>query len=595
MVGVTQRMDGTKTRWMQVPVATGCLAVVFCVVMPAAERTTAGLEFRNTAKGVRFVGSEACAACHPAIYRSYKKTSMARSMSLASDMKFDFGETKTTVHSEQFPRDYSVTKERDGLHESESEIDASGASVLRTTQKLEFAMGSGVNGITFLVRSGDFLLEAPVSYYTKVRKWALSPGYDKDDQGFSRTIPAACVACHTGDPRPVPEIRGMFRNPPFVETGIGCENCHGPGQLHVAERSKGSPVKVDTSIVNPAKLAHRLADEICMNCHQGTAMRVLQPGKEFSDYRPSLPLDQTVAIFAPPLQRGAPETSPLLQHHTLMRLSKCYRASAGKMGCQTCHDPHVQPPAEPSVYFREKCLQCHTDADCKLPSAARAARTPANDCAGCHMRKADVTIPHSVLTNHRIIARADEPLPDEAYQDQGAGLRGLVHINAIPGVKDVIPPLTAMRAYGEMAQSDPRYAADYLEALDKAAQTNPEDPAVLSGLGWREVTNRSPEAKTKAIEYLRQAIQKGSHAPLNYEKLGELLREAGKEEEAIAVLEQGIQDNPFTKRLYQQLAMTYIAVKRYPLALSTMHRELERFPDDSFVRKLIAEAEASRH
>src|SRR5260370_3610853 len=156
--------------------------------------------------------------------------------------------------------------------------------------------------------------------------------------------------------------------------------------------------KADPSIVNPARLPGWLADDICMNCHQDTALRVLQPGKEFADFRPGRPLDETVAIFARPLKPGATSNSPLLEHHTLMTLSKCYRASNGKMHCLTCHDPHVQPRTESVVYFRNKCLNCHSEGDCKLPMGARMTQTPQDDCAGCHMPKESTTIPHSILT-----------------------------------------------------------------------------------------------------------------------------------------------------------------------------------------------------
>lgn len=85
--------------------------------------------------------------------------------------------------------------------------------------------------------------------------------------------------------------------------------------------------------MNPAKLGGWLADNICMNCHQGAATRVLQPSKEFSGFRPGRPLDETVAIFSPSLTAGATGVSPLLEHYTLMTLSKCYRSSNGTMHC----------------------------------------------------------------------------------------------------------------------------------------------------------------------------------------------------------------------------------------------------------------------
>ena len=571
------------------------LLVTTPVCLAAPEKALLQEAYRNTAKGVAYVGSKVCAGCHAKVYESYKKTDMGRSMAVISGAELDAIPPGATIRNETLDRNYSVSREADGIYQSEFEVDSSGGEIFRATHKLEYVIGSGANAITFLVRRGDYLFEAPLTYYFRIQKWGLSPGYERQDVGFSRTIPAACVACHSGQPRPISQSRGRFENPPFREVAIGCENCHGPGQLHVEERGRTKRVsgKFDRSIVNPAGLPTWLADEICMNCHQGTATRVLQPGKEFTDFRPGTPLNDTVAIFAQPLQPGASEHSPLLEHHTLMTLSKCYRASNGKMSCLTCHDPHIQPRSESAAYFRGKCLGCHADTDCKLSRDSRLAATPPNDCAGCHMQKQPVSIPHSVLTNHRIVSTPGEPLPDEAFRHTGSDPLELVHLNAVPGRDDVIPPLTLLRAYGEMALADRQYGSLYLEAVDRAAQSDPESPAVLSALGWREVGRYGADA-TKIRDYLSRAIQNGSHGPLDFEKLGELLLQDGKTAEAIAILQQGIMDSPYAKRLYQSLAMIYMAEKRNDDALRVMRRELELFPEDSSMRSMIPKLEASR-
>ena len=76
----------------------------------------------------------------------------------------------------------------------------------------------------------------------------------------------------------------------------------------------------------------------------------------------------------------------MLKHYSLMVMSKCYLASGGKLRCMTCHDPHQQPDgAESVIYYRRKCLGCHTDQSCAVPLVARIKSVPANDCAGCHM------------------------------------------------------------------------------------------------------------------------------------------------------------------------------------------------------------------
>jgi hypothetical protein len=72
-------------------------------------------------------------------------------------------------------------------------------------------------------------------------------------------------------------------------------------------------------------------------------------------------------------------------------------------------------------------------------------------------------------------------------------LPDLVHSDAVPAKKDQILPLTLLRAYGELAISDPQYARAYLKIVDQLAQTNPDGHAVLSALGWREFGRNTPE------------------------------------------------------------------------------------------------------
>ena len=124
--------------------------------------------------------------------------------------------------------------------------------------------------------------------------------------------------------------------------------------------------------MNPARLTPYLADNICMACHQTGDVRVLKPGKTYQDVRPGQPLDDTLSILMVPTHARVSTRADHVQHYYSMTLSKCYRASAGRLGCITCHDPHTQPTAaEAPQYFAAKCLTCHTNQTCKLPLAAR--------------------------------------------------------------------------------------------------------------------------------------------------------------------------------------------------------------------------------
>jgi hypothetical protein len=587
--------------WRYGWLATG-LAGLFVALAPISTKIRAAqtVAYRNTAPGVVYVGSRACAVCHKDVYDRYLKTDMGRSMAVPGDpSQLKNPETPVTIFSEKLNRHFRVFREGKDLYQSEYELDSNGKDVFRNTQKIEYVIGAGANGFSYVVRRGDYLFQAPLSFYSRPQKWDLSPGYEFNDYGFSRPILAGCIVCHSGQPQPVPQRHGLYRNPPFRELSIGCENCHGPGDLHVRERGAGVAVSgtLDRTIVNPARLPGWLADNLCMNCHQAGDARVLQPGKDYFDFRPGTPLDETITIFKLPIRREAAPDSDLLEHYSSMTLSACYRQSAGKLRCSSCHDPHEQPdPQHAAAYFRKRCLTCHTEKSCSVPLEKRRAEKPPDDCARCHLPKRDIVrISHSALTNHRIVRRPGAPLPESAFPGSGSGLQDLVHVNAVPGRSaEAIPRLTLLQAYGELSDSHPEYRPRYLELLDQVETAYPTDPLVLSALARRASIKGTTEARTEAMRFLARAIKAGSTNPGDYKDYADMLAQEGRVPEAIELLQRGVALAPYTSVLYKALALHYIKASRYPEALVTMKQALALFPEDSLLRKLVQQAEAAR-
>src|SRR5487761_1162445 len=361
-----------------------------------------------------YVGSSVCSQCHLDIYTQYLRTSMGHSISEITPASLKTLPVSGSYYDERLRRHFDVHASGEKLYQSEYELDSTGGEVFRDTHQLRWIIGSGVNGFGAIVQRDDYLFQAPLSYYSKPRKWGPSPGYEFADYGFNRPILAGCIFCHSGRSRPVPATNGKFAIPPFSEMSIGCENCHGPGAAHVLAMHDGSShVAKDLSIVNPANLSGELANNICMACHQTGDVRVLQPGKNYSDFRPGTPLDNTLSILMIPPTRESPPDVDHVEHYYSMTLSKCYRGSAGRLRCITCHDPHVEPASQQApACFNKKSLPCHTVRSCSLPLKTRQQNSPPDACISCHMPKRNVqVISHSSITNHRILARPDEPFP----------------------------------------------------------------------------------------------------------------------------------------------------------------------------------------
>jgi hypothetical protein len=543
-----------------------------------------------------YVGAEVCATCHRPIYDSFRTTDMGRSMSIVpADLPSVPAGHTITVWNGRLDRYYDVQSTPAGVYQSEYQKARDGSEIFRNTQKLAYAIGSGRNGTSYLVTRNGYLYEAPLSFYAKTSSWELSPGFEVADLAFNRPALPGCLVCHSGLALTTGPGLGSYANPPFKELAIGCENCHGPGSLHVAQHRGQVKASANTrSIINPGRLDPWLADNICMSCHQGRTLRVLQPGKSYADFRPGTPLDHVMAIFAAPQdpKRGSAPISPLLEHFSLMSLSKCYTATKGRMSCLTCHDPHVQPTTNTVEYYRQKCLTCHSEQSCRLPLHDRELKAPSDDCQGCHMPKQPVIgIAHSILTSHRIVKTPEEEFPNESFIANKLDLGGLIHLDAIPGQPDQVPPLTLLHALGEIGTTDPSYVPSYLQELYSLEKQKSNDSQVLSGLGWLHLAKGPDYDENQAKDYLSRAIAAGSTRPEDFLAVSEILIKEGQGANAEKILLQGNSLLPYDERFYQKLCRLYISTNQYEKALAMLRSSNQLFPEDSFLRLLRQKAE----
>ena len=100
-----------------------------------------------------------CAKCHETIYRRYLKTPMANASGRAMDRALPGGFSHATSGVE-----YRVSVESDALWLS---YERAGDASLRGRQRLDYFLGSGHLGVTYLYTIHGYLLESPVAYYAK--------------------------------------------------------------------------------------------------------------------------------------------------------------------------------------------------------------------------------------------------------------------------------------------------------------------------------------------------------------------------------------------------------------------------------------------
>jgi hypothetical protein len=358
--------------------------------------------YLNTAARVAYVGDASCVRCHAEIANSYRAHPMGRSAVLATDAKPEANGVVFSVAD----LIYSVLHRDGKLFHREEKRDSSGRVVAANEGDVRYAIGSGRRGISFLVERDGALFQSPISWYAQEQRWDLPPGYDLENMHFSRPIIPACLFCHTN--------RVEYANgkaPIFHGLSIGCERCHGPGELH--ERRQQVENGRDLTIVNPARLdPPSLREAVCEQCHLQGTNRGDQPDHSMFDYRPGLQLEKFLYIEYSRADRFSRRAVGQVEQ---MRDSTCYQASRKQLGCISCHDPHKLPTgAERVAFYRARCLECHADRGCSLPEPNRIAQN-ADDCTACHMPRAHVTdIAHTAMTDHSIPRRAaPAPLLEE--------------------------------------------------------------------------------------------------------------------------------------------------------------------------------------
>jgi hypothetical protein len=359
--------------------------------------------FLNMGDSAHEVGMETCKNCHADKFNTFMQTGMGMSFGPATKEKSsaDFS-GHPLVYDADLDFNYIPFFSDDKLFIKEFRLDGAD-TIHQRIQQIDFIVGSGQHTNSHLFKSGNYLFQAPLTWYAQKKKWDLPPGFENGlNSRFSRKIGYECMTCHNAYSDHVEGTDNAYSSVPH---GINCERCHGPGSIHVRRKMQGEMIDTsrftDYSIVNPKKLSTDLQFEICQRCHlQGNA--VLNVGKSFADFRPGMKLSDVMTVFLPRYE-GRENEFIMASHADRMKMSKCYTASGDKgFNCITCHNPHISVRQSGKDYFNNKCLSCHSDSR-PCPDPKSMVKGVPSNCTSCHMPvSGSVDIPHVSVHDHYI-------------------------------------------------------------------------------------------------------------------------------------------------------------------------------------------------
>jgi hypothetical protein len=496
--------------------------------------------YLNVRPGVAYVGDRACARCHRGITESYHRHPMGRSLAPAAELDGpeEYGESAHNPFA-AFGVSYRAEVRGRRVFHRELARTLSGDLVLDHEEEVRYGVGSGTRARSYLVeRAGGYLYESPLTWYSRRGRWDLSPGYGPEHPHFGRAVIRECLFCHANRVEPDEDVLNRYELPVFRGYAVGCERCHGPGELHVREQEGGETFPAGTfTIVNPARLEAPLREAVCEQCHLH-GRRIPRRGRSLFEYRPGLPLHAFASVFV----RGPEAGQKFVGHVEQMHASRCYRASEGRLGCTSCHDPHEKPaPGQRVEFFRARCLACHAGHGCSLAEAERRATQPDDSCAACHMPRVPASdIPHASVTDHRVPRR---PSPAGGEPGEGSGGK-FVHFHR-----------------GLVAGDDPEVRRDLGVAL-----------------AWRLKDRTRRDVGEEALPLLEGALREWPDDPLGRDALGDALWLVGRRGEALAELERNLADHPGRELTLEDAATLAGELGEADKARGYWHRVLKANP-----------------
>lgn len=629
--------------WVAVIAIAGISVVVATIVQckaPKAEPT-----FRNLGDSATYVGIQACKGCHSDKHATFLETGMGMSFHKAEKQysKANFIGIKP-VYDKKLDLYYFPYWQNESLYIQEFRLNGRD-TIHNRREKITHIVGSGQHTNSHFWTDGEHLYQAPLTFYTQKGIWDLPPGYEEFNTRFNRKIDIECMSCHTGMPKTKDGSVNIFEKLPL---GIDCERCHGPGSLHVQEKSNGMIVdtrkQTDWSIVNPKRLPWKLQVDICQRCHlQGN--NVLKPGKKFTDFRPGMHLDSIFTVYMPTYKGDA--AFVMAGHAERFQMSACFKSSnKGDLNkynaninftCINCHNPHVSVKKTNQDRFNQTCVSCHQPKTkkskhegCGLSAAMRGSRT----CVNCHMPSSDTRdIPHVSIHDHYIsktnAINPSKPIDISKKYGQPTGLHAVN--NANPGTEELFQ---AYITYFEKFDANALYMKEAkrilssvngdnepsLDVIGLEAQihylynqqafsdmialwengTSQGQREALIGDAWTQYRmavaydKKSPTDLTedkkqdaKAIQYYRNAYEA---MPLNTDFLAEYtgtLVKALRTEEAKPLILQGLKHQPKHEQLLMNLGYCQYQEKQWKLAISTYEKALALNPESQAMLSLI--------
>lgn len=339
----------------------------------------------DVAANPTYVGRQTCARCHVSEHKAWSGSDHDRAMALATeesvlgdfqDASFEYQGVVTRFfrRGEKF---LVNTEGPDGQHHDYEVKYTFGARPLQQYM-VEFPDGRvQVLREAWDVRNRRWFYVVPPD----VPNERIPPGDPLHWTGIGQNWNSTCADCHSTNVHKNYEVATNTYHTTWEEINVSCEECHGPGSVHVELAQRLSPFWDRQLGFGLTRLQDKNTDtqlEMCAKCHA----RRYQVHEEFRPGRPFLDHYVPVTLAEGLYQADGQIWDEVYEYDSFLQ-SKMY---ANRVKCTDCHEPH-------SLKLRFQgnalCTQCHEAHDpAKYDTPAHhhhEVGTPGAQCIQCHM------------------------------------------------------------------------------------------------------------------------------------------------------------------------------------------------------------------
>lgn len=330
----------------------------------------------------RYVGRDQCAQCHAAEHASWLDSHHDRAMEVATEETVlgDFNDAtfeRFGVTTRFFRRDGKFFVNTEGPDGEYHDYEVKYTFGVDPLQQYMVELPRGrvqVLRVSWDVNRKEWFDVTPPD----VPDERIEPGDPLHWTGIAQNWNTTCADCHSTDVRKNYDSPTDSYHTTYEEIDVSCEECHGPGSVHV-DLARAKSLFWDRNLgyglVSLGGTSNRTQVELCAKCHSRRYQvhEGFRPGKPLLDYYEPALLEEGLYFANGQIEDEVYEYGSFLQ-------SKMF---ANHVKCSDCHDPHS---LDLKFTGNRLCAQCHEPAKYDAPSHHHHPRgTAGAQCVACHM------------------------------------------------------------------------------------------------------------------------------------------------------------------------------------------------------------------